>query len=165
MRFGAEGDDVRGRAAGPDWGVTPSDGSGGLEVRLEEGSCVVVKRADTRGLNSSCDWMLWWREDFWFLPSIPGLASGSEHFFVSLAGDSLLSTEPVSVSVLGPVRLVSPWFSSGWNSAGPSVSPAPPSLHPSSRSAANPRSADTDSVELSARGPSVSSCSDSSAAS
>lgn len=65
MRVGTEGDDVRGRAAGTDWGVTPSDGSEGLEVRLEEGSCGVVKRADPRGgLNSSCDWMLWWRADF-----------------------------------------------------------------------------------------------------
>lgn len=59
MKAGAEGDDVRGRAAGADWGVTPSDGSEGLEVRLEVGSWGVVKRPETRGLSSSCDWMLW----------------------------------------------------------------------------------------------------------
>lgn len=63
-RLGAGGDDVRGRAAGADWGVTPSDGSEGLEARLEEGNCGVVKRADARGLDSSCGWMLWRREDF-----------------------------------------------------------------------------------------------------
>lgn len=109
--------------------------------------------------------------------------------FVSLAGDSLLSTEPVSGSsqlcgtvllsrgsstvlcnwqlkegVLGgrlsSVWSLNPWFSSGWNLPGQSVSPAPPSLHPSAESAACPPSAGTDSVELSGRGPSVSSCSD-----
>lgn len=56
MRVGAEGDEVRGRAAGTDGGVTPSDGRGGLE----EGGWGVVRRAETRGLDSSCGW----REEF-----------------------------------------------------------------------------------------------------
>lgn len=59
MRVGAEGDDVRTRAAGTAWGVTPSDGRGGLEARLEEESCGAVRRAGPRtGLNRSWDWML-----------------------------------------------------------------------------------------------------------
>lgn len=36
MRFGAEGDDAKGRASASVWGVTPSDGSVGLEGRGEE---------------------------------------------------------------------------------------------------------------------------------
>lgn len=64
MRFGAEGDDVKGRVLGTGWGVTPSDGSVGLEGRVEEGRCVVVERVDARrGLSSSCDRTLEWREE------------------------------------------------------------------------------------------------------
>lgn len=66
--------------------------------------------------------------------------------------------------ILWSVWLLSPWFSSGWNLLGQSVSPAPPSLRPSTQSAAHPRAADTDSVELSVRDPSVFSCSDGSVA-
>lgn len=59
MRVGAEGDDVRGRAAGTAWGVTPSDGRGGLEDSLEEGSRGVVRRAGPRaGLKRRWDRML-----------------------------------------------------------------------------------------------------------
>lgn len=65
MRVGAEGDDVGERAAGTGWGVTPSDGSDGLKMRLEGGRWGVVRRFDTRGgLNSSWDWMIWGRQAF-----------------------------------------------------------------------------------------------------
>lgn len=48
MRAGAEGEDVRGRAAGR--GVNPSEGSNvGLERRAEERRWGVMKGVDARG--------------------------------------------------------------------------------------------------------------------
>ena len=58
MRAGAEGEDVRGRAA--QWGVNPSEGSVGLERRAEERRWGVMKGVDaTGGLNRSWEWILW----------------------------------------------------------------------------------------------------------
>lgn len=60
MRAGAEGEEVRGKAAGTGRGVTPSDGSVGLEGRAEECRCGVMKGAEARGgLNRSWEWTLW----------------------------------------------------------------------------------------------------------
>ena len=51
MREGAEGEEVRGRAAATRCGVNPRDGSGGLERRADEGRCGVMKGqgAEARG--------------------------------------------------------------------------------------------------------------------
>lgn len=59
MRAGAEGEEVRGRAAGTEWGVSPSDGSVGLEGRAEERRCGVMKGSDAGGLSRSWEWTLW----------------------------------------------------------------------------------------------------------
>lgn len=59
MRAGAEGEDVRGRAAGR--GVNPSESSSvGLERRAEERRWGVMKGVDARGgLIRSWEWTLW----------------------------------------------------------------------------------------------------------
>ncbi len=59
MRAGAEGEEVKGRTAWSGCGVSPREGSVGLERRAEERWCGVMEGLDADGLNRSWEWTLW----------------------------------------------------------------------------------------------------------